>query len=175
MRRRRVSAGTLDVGPRTAWGLVVLVPKSYAPFGEIIRSELDTHPIAGKYADAMLTHLAVHIGDDVMPIAQSDDEPSVRQHFADDTLHLDHLFFSHEVVALRNAEEFSDGAQIGCGDLAVVATLYIEGDLLIFLQGGQPRTLDGGDVHEHILRAVVGLDETKTFGGIKKLHGARCH
>jgi hypothetical protein len=38
-----------------------------------------------------------------VPIAKADDEPSVRQHFADDTLHLDHLFFSHEVLAQRNA------------------------------------------------------------------------
>ena len=36
-------------------------------------------------------------------------------------------------------------------------------------------TLDGGDVHEHILAAVVRLDEPKTLLRIKPLDRSDCH
>src|SRR5882724_9828942 len=41
------------------------------------------------------------------------------------------------------------------GDLVV--------DLLAFIQAVQARTLDGADVHEHVLAAVGWLDETETL------------
>ena len=52
------------------------MPERYAPFGQVIRRELDTDPIAGKYANAMLAHLAAH----VMTIAQTDREANFVSH-----------------------------------------------------------------------------------------------
>src|SRR3569623_3785522 len=44
------------------------------------------------------------------------------------------------------------------GTLALLVRLDVEGDLLSLVQGLQPGLLDGGDVDEHIARAVVGFD-----------------
>jgi hypothetical protein len=128
----------------------------------------------------VLAHLAAHVGDNGMTIAQPNNEAGVRQDVADDTVHFDHFLFSHVMSAAVDRcagrlSAFSNRTQIGRGELAVVAALDVEGDLLILRERGQTRTLDGGYVHEHILRAIIGLDEAEAFGGIKKLHGASNH
>jgi len=76
------------------------VPKSYAPFSQVIGRQLDTHSIAGKYANAMLPHLAAHVRHDCVAITQSDHEPGVGQDLADNTLHFDHFLFGHDISAL---------------------------------------------------------------------------
>src|SRR5207248_9922433 len=56
------------------------------------------------------------------------------------------------LVALR-------GLEIDRRGLALLAAFELIADLLAFDQVAQPRTLDGGDMDEHVLRAVFGLDE----------------
>src|ERR1700712_1773182 len=68
----------------------------------------------------------------------------------------------------------SGGLQIDRGGLALLATLDIVADLLAFGQR-HAGALDGGDVHEHILGAIIGLDETITLLRIEPLHGAYGH
>jgi hypothetical protein len=46
---------------------------------------------------------------------------------------------------------------------------------LVLVEAGQACAFDDGDVHEHILGAVLGLDEPKAFGGVEKLYGASSH
>ena len=53
-------------------------------------------------------------------------------------------------------------------DLALLAALEIKANLLAFLQS-QTGALDGGDMHEHILAAIIGLNETEAFGGVEPL------
>src|SRR5512140_3864550 len=58
----------------------------------------------------------------------------------------------------RARHRASDGRQVRCRDLAVGAALELERDLLVLRERGEPRTFDGGDVDEHVLRAVVRLN-----------------
>ena len=57
---------------------------------------------------------------------------------------------------------------------AAVCNQFV-GDLLAFIQALKTGPLDGGDVHESILAAVVGLDEAETLGRIEPLHSAGRH
>ena len=45
----------------------------------------------------MLAHLAGHVGNDVVPIAQFDHETGVRKDFIDDSFHFDHFLFGQGV------------------------------------------------------------------------------
>src|SRR3546814_11113152 len=53
--------------------------------------------------------------------------------------------------------------------------LDFEAHLLAFDQRGHPRALDGGDMDENVLGAVLGRDETEALGGVKEFHGSRDH
>src|SRR5512134_3778646 len=69
----------------------------------------------------------------------------------------------------------SDGLQVHRRDAPVAPRLELERDLVLLGQRAHSGPLDGRDVHEHILRAVVGLDEPEAFGGVEELDGASCH
>ena len=56
--------------------------------------------------------------------------------------------------------------------LAVVALLQLERDFLVLAQRAEASGLDCGDVHEHVLRAIIGLDEAEALGAVEKLYGA---
>ena len=60
---------------------------------------------------------------------------------------------------------------------ARLATLSDElvADLLRFIEGRQTSALDGADVNEHVLRAVIWLDEAETLLGIEPLNFACRH
>src|SRR5476651_1992074 len=49
------------------------------------------------------------------------------------------------------------------------------GDLLALVQAVHSRALDGADMDEHVLAAVVRLDESETLGGVEPLDGAFGH
>src|SRR5205814_10374075 len=49
------------------------------------------------------------------------------------------------------------------------------GDLLAFTQRSKFGTLDGADMHEHIVAAVIRLDEAVALGCVKPLHGSHAH
>src|SRR6478735_2755011 len=51
----------------------------------------------------------------------------------------------------------------------------VERDLLTLVEGGEASALDGADVNEHVLLAVIRLDETITLLGVEPLHGAHSH
>src|SRR5215469_7866785 len=66
--------------------------------------------------------------------------------------------------------------QIGCRTLASPRiVLHVEADLLAFMQIADARALDGGDVHEHILRAVFRLDEAEALLSVEPFHSADRH
>jgi hypothetical protein len=50
-----------------------------------------------------------------------------------------------------------------------------EADLLTFFQGFEAAGLDGGEMCEHILAAVIGGDETKTLGVAEPFDSTCCH
>src|SRR5712692_10226377 len=69
----------------------------------------------------------------------------------------------------------SDGFQIDCGRLAVLPSLELIRDLLVLAQAAESGAFDRRDVHEHVLRFVVGLNEAEPLGGIEKLYGTDRH
>ncbi len=60
---------------------------------------------------------------------------------------------------------------------ARLATLSDEfiADLLRFIEGRQTSALDGADMNEYVLRAVIRLDEAETLLGIEPLNFACRH
>jgi hypothetical protein len=70
----------------------------------------------------------------------------------------------------------SRSLELFCSQLArfVVASDFVS-QLLAFLQVPHPSAFDSGDVYEHILAAVVGLDEAETLGGIEPFNCAGGH
>src|ERR1700679_2939873 len=60
--------------------------------------------------------------------------------------------------------------------LAFLVRLDVETDMLPFGQRFQPRTLNSGDVHEHIAAAVIRLDEAVATFAIEELDSTtHCH
>eukprot|EP01013_Petalomonas_cantuscygni_P045144 TRINITY_DN9759_c0_g1_i1.p1 TRINITY_DN9759_c0_g1~~TRINITY_DN9759_c0_g1_i1.p1 ORF type:complete len:143 (-),score=7.62 TRINITY_DN9759_c0_g1_i1:52-480(-) len=56
--------------------------------------------------------------------------------------------------------------------LAAGVRLGVEADLVAFVQGGDARALESGDVKEDILRAAFRGDKSETLGFVKELYGA---
>jgi hypothetical protein len=57
---------------------------------------------------------------------------------------------------------------------AAVFRLFVA-HLGTLIEGAQAGSLDGRNVHEHILAAVVGLNKSETFGRVEPLHGTCRH
>jgi hypothetical protein len=73
-------------------------------------------------------------------------------------------------------DEHSCSLQVLRGVLARTTVLNdFEGNLLAFGEAVHASALDGGDVDENVRRAIVGLDEAVTLGGIEELHGTSSH
>jgi hypothetical protein len=74
------------------------------------------------------------------------------------------------------AKDASTSAQIARRRLAcALVSDNLKGDFLTFDEVTQAGALDGADVNEHVLAAVVGLDEAETLLTIVELHGAVGH
>ncbi len=69
----------------------------------------------------------------------------------------------------------SEQRQVGRRDLAVATLLELVAHLLAFSEAGEARALDCRDVHECVLRAVIGLNEAEALGGVEELDGAFDH
>jgi hypothetical protein len=65
--------------------------------------------------------------------------------------------------------------QVYCGCFAGPSLLELVGQLLPFPQIAHPRALDRGNMDEYVRRAIFGLNEAKTLGGIEPLNGASGH
>jgi hypothetical protein len=61
------------------------------------------------------------------------------------------------------------------GGLLTALRHDFEADLLALHQRAHTGALHRGDVHEHILRAIVRLNEAEAFLGIEKLHSSDRH
>src|SRR5690348_6924720 len=58
---------------------------------------------------------------------------------------------------------------------AARVALDVEADLLALVQVADARALDGRDVHEHVLAAIIRLDEAEALLGVKPFYGADRH
>src|SRR5437879_3439500 len=70
----------------------------------------------------------------------------------------------------------ASGAQVVGRRLARAAIRHdLVRDLLAFTQRSKPGTLDGADMYEHIVAAVIRLDEAVALGCVEPLHGSHAH
>src|SRR5690349_4089730 len=51
----------------------------------------------------------------------------------------------------------------------------LERNLLAFRETADPGALDGGNVDEHVLRAIIRLNEAVALGAVEPFHGASGH
>src|SRR5207302_226319 len=77
-------------------------------------------------------------------------------------------------VGPAQPNESLDVLQIRGGKLAALAH-HIEAELLPLIEAAHPGALDCGDVDEHVLPAIVRLDESKALLRIEKLHSTLSH
>ena len=61
------------------------------------------------------------------------------------------------------------------GCLALLAALHLVAELLALVQSANSRAFDGRNVHEHVLRAIVGLDEAVALLGVEPFYGSSSH
>src|SRR5258708_30790383 len=68
------------------------------------------------------------------------------------------------------------GAEVVSRGLATAAVRDdVERNLLALVEGAQTSALNGADVNENVLVAVVRLDEAEALLVVEPLHGAHCH
>src|SRR5690349_18408346 len=83
------------------------------------------------------------------------------------------FFQDTERPALQPAAAPSDRKIGGLG--AALVGLDVELDLLAFVQAAQARRFHGRDMDKHVLAAIVGRDEAKTFCAVEEFYGATRH
>ena len=67
-------------------------------------------------------------------------------------------------------------SDVANGDLAGAAIfLRVERDLLAFVQRAHSSALEGGRMDEHVLAAIIGLNETKAFLIVVEFDGTDLH
>jgi hypothetical protein len=71
--------------------------------------------------------------------------------------------------AVEISRDASTDSQIFCGHFAPVFLLFVT-HLGTLVEGAQASPLDSGDVHKHILAAVIWLDKSKALRRIEPLH-----
>src|SRR6266478_3577091 len=62
-----------------------------------------------------------------------------------------------------------------CRNLSLLASLELVAQLLTLLEAAEAGALDRRDVNEHVLRAVVRLDEAVTLLGVEPFNGTDTH
>ncbi len=74
------------------------------------------------------------------------------------------------------ADPFLGRLDVVDGDLAGAAVFRrVEGDLLAFHETTKASALEGSGVNEHVLAAIVRLDEAEALLVVVELNGARNH
>jgi hypothetical protein len=67
-----------------------------------------------------------------------------------------------------------DGAQIGCRGLSALGH-NVERDFLSLVEAAHPGAFDSADVDEHVLAAVIRLDEAEALLAVEPLYGSLRH
>jgi hypothetical protein len=74
------------------------MPESDPRLAEIVRGHLHIHAVADADADEVLPHLAGDVGEDFVPIGQSDTKHRPRQHLGDRSVQLNWFFFWQTIL-----------------------------------------------------------------------------
>src|SRR6202795_5107043 len=135
---------------------------------EVVRRELDLHPVAREDTDAITPHLPGRISERLVATVECNPEITVPQSLDDLAVELNLLFLLGDYASslLR-----SDVDRLGA--FLALARLVLDLGTL-----GQRLEAVAGDVrvmHEEILAAVLGGDEAVSLGIVEPLDGTGCH
>src|SRR5580704_9422876 len=88
----------------------LLVAEGDAPAREVVRAQLDPHPVADEDADVELAHLSRGVGQDILSGLQTHLEHRVGQRLDDGRVHLDGLFLDLDLCSAVSRVSSTDGA-----------------------------------------------------------------
>ena len=75
------------------------MPESYTSFCEVVRRQLDRHPVARQHPDVVLAHLTGQMGQHLVPLANLHFECGIPHTFDDSSVDGDHIFFWNDVTS----------------------------------------------------------------------------
>src|SRR3954452_16294685 len=116
---------------------------------EVVRRDLDAHPIPRQDPDAEAPHLARDVSEDDVAVVELHPEHRVRER-------LDDLAFELDLLFLR--QDLYDPDVRGLWALRALAELVL--DLGALRKGAEPVRGDGREMHERILAPVIRGDES---------------
>ena len=129
---------------------------------QVVRRDLNPDAVAREDADTEAPHLAGHVAQDLVAVVELHPEHRVRER-------LDDLPFELDLFFLRQAAASSDQMYVGgLWPLRALAELVL--DLRTLSERAEPVTLNGGEVDERILTAVVRGDEPEALLVAEPLH-----
>src|SRR4051794_39552968 len=130
---------------------------------EVIRRDLDPHPIPRQDPDAEPPHLARDVPEDDVAVVELHPEHRVRERLDDLAFELDLLFLGQ-----------LDDPDVGrLGALAGLTQLVL--DLRTFGERAEAIARNAREVHERVLPSVIGSDEPEALLVAEPLHDTSCH
>src|ERR687897_264901 len=131
---------------------------------EVVRRDLDPHPIPRQDPDAETAHLAGHVSEDLVAVVELHPEHRVRERLDDLAFEFDFLFLG---------QELDDPDVRGLRALGGLAELVFH--LRALREGAEAVTSDTREVHECILAPIVGGDEAEALLVAEPLDDTSCH
>src|SRR4051795_8889716 len=130
---------------------------------EVVRRDLDAHPIPRQDPDAEAPHLARDVPEDDVAVVELHPEHGVRER-------LDHLAFELDLLFLGQLDDPDVGR---LGALAGLTQLVL--DLRTFGERAEAIARNAREVHERVLPTVIGGDEPEALLVAEPLHDTCCH
>src|SRR5215217_782139 len=130
---------------------------------EVVRRDLDAHPIPRQDQDAEAPHLARDVPEDDVAVVELHPEHGVRER-------LDHLAFELDLLFLGQLDDPDVGR---LGALAGLTQLVL--DLRTFGERAEAIARNAREVHERVLPTVIGGDEPEALLVAEPLHDTCCH
>src|SRR4051795_7446502 len=130
---------------------------------EVVRRDLDAHPIPRQDPDAEAPHLARDVPEDDVAVVELHPEHGVRER-------LDHLAFELDLLFLGQLDDPDVGR---LGALAGLTQLVL--DLRTFGERAEAIARNAGEMHEGVLPSVIGSDEPEALLVAEPLHDTSCH
>src|SRR3954452_4582726 len=130
---------------------------------EVVRRDLDAHPIPRQDPDAETSHLARHVPEDDVAVVELHPEHGVRER-------LDHLAFELDLLFLGQLDD-PDVRRLGA--LAGLTQLVLH--LRTFGERAEAIARNAREMHEGVLPSVIGSDEPEALLVAEPLHDTSCH
>src|SRR5919109_1338337 len=164
--RRASAAPIASISARSFKGPSATSPVAIDDPGavEVVRRDLDAHPVPRQDPDAEAPHLPGDVAEHLVAVVELHPEHRVRER-------LDDLAFEFDLLFL--GQKLDDLDVRGLRALGGLAELVL--DLRAFRQRAESLTRDTREVHERILPPVIGGDEPEALLVAEPLDDTSCH